>query len=91
MDLQNEFGRDPADNSTGDRSGNDKVNLPQIQDSINKGLCKAFNPMNNAERRQLWQQFIVPDAVFIMSLWLDKIMAAEFSKSSKYADHQSGA
>ena len=88
MDLENESGEDLADNSTGDRSGSDKVHLTQIQDSTKEGLCKAFNPMNNTKRRQLRQQFIVPDSVFIMSPWLDKIMAAECSKSTKSADHQ---
>ena len=66
MDLEDESGEDLADNSTGDRSGNDKVHLTQIQDSTKEGLRKAFNPMNNAERRQLRQQLIVPDAAFIM-------------------------
>ena len=55
MDLENESGEDLADNSTGDRSGSDKVHLTQIQDSTKEGSCKAFNAMNNAERRQLWQ------------------------------------
>ena len=88
MDLEDESAEGPADNSTGDRSGSDKVHLTQIQDSTKEGLRKASNPMNNAERRQLRQQFIVPDAAFIMSPRLDKIMAAECSKSTKSADHQ---
>ena len=53
MGLKDEFGKDPADNSTGDRSGSDKVHLTQIQDSTKEGSCEAFNLMNNAERRQL--------------------------------------
>ena len=88
MDLENESGEDLADISTGDRSGSDKVHLTHIQDSTKEGLRKAFNPMNSAERRQLRQQFIVPDAAFIMSPRLDKVMAAECSKSTKSADHQ---
>ena len=79
MDLEDESGEDIADNSTGDRFGSDKVHLTKIQDCTKEGLCKAFNPMNNAERRQLRHQFIVPDTAFIMSPWLDKIMAAECS------------
>ena len=65
-----------------------KVHLTQIQDSTKEGLRKAFNPMNKAKRKQLQQQFIVLDAAFIMSPQLDKIMAAECSKSTKSADHQ---
>ena len=44
--------------------------------------------MNNADRRQLQQQFIVPDATFTASPRLDKVMAAECSKSTKSADQQ---
>ena len=49
MDLEDEFGEDPADNSTGDQSGSDKVHLTQIQESTKEGLHKAFNLMNNTE------------------------------------------
>ena len=53
MDLKDKSGEDLANNSIGDRSWSDKVHLTQIQDSRKEGLRKAFNPMNNAERRQL--------------------------------------
>ena len=53
MGLKDKFGKDPADNSTGDRSGSDKVHLTQIQDSTKEGSCKAFNLISNTERRQL--------------------------------------
>ena len=55
MDLEDESAEGPADNSTGDQSGSDKVHLTEIQDSTKEGLCKAFNPMNHVERRKLQQ------------------------------------
>ena len=51
-------------------------------------LCKAFTSMHIAERRQLQQQFIVPDTTFTASPHLDKVMAAECTKSTKSADQQ---
>ena len=50
-------------------------------------LCKAFTPVSNTDRRQLWQQFIVPDMLFTTTPRLDKVMAAECSKSLKSTDN----
>lgn len=88
MGLMDEFGENPADNSTGDQSESNKVHLTQIQESTKKGLRKAFYLMNNTERRQLWQQLIMPDTVFIMSPCLNEIKVAECSKSTKSPDYQ---
>ena len=51
-------------------------------------LCKVFIPVNNAECRQLRQQYIIPDIPFTTSPRLDKVMAAKCSKSTKSADLQ---
>ena len=45
-------------------------------------------PVNNAEHRQLAQQYIIPDTFFTTSPCLDKVMAAECSKSTQSADLQ---
>ena len=89
MDLEDESGEDLADNSTGDQSRSDKVHLTQIQDSMKEGLRKAFNPMKNAERRQLRQQSIVPDAAFIMPLgwtrlWRQSAQRAQYLLTTSY-------
>ena len=87
MDLEDELSEVP-DNTTDERSGGDKAHLTQVQESTKDFLRKAFVPMNNAERRQLRQQFIIPDAMFTASPRLDKVMATECSKSTKSADQQ---
>ena len=46
IDLENESGKDPAYNSTGDWSGSDKVHLTQIQDSTIKTKCLIWWTMS---------------------------------------------
>ena len=88
MNLNDELNDEPTNTTSEEHSGGDKVHLTQIQESTKDLLCKAFTPMNNAERRQLRQQFIIPDASFTVSPRLDKVMAAECSKSAKSAEQQ---
>ena len=45
-------------------------------------------PVNNAERRQLGQQYIIPDTFFTTPPRLYKVMVAECLKSIKSADLQ---
>ena len=87
MELEDEL-EDPADNITNDKPGGDKVHLIQGNNSTEEFLCKAFIPMNNAECRQLRQQYIIPDTPFTTSPLLDKEMAAECSESTKSVDLQ---
>ena len=70
-----------------DRTGGDKVRLTQVHKSTEDFLRKAFNAVSNTDRRQIRQQFIVPDTPFTTAPRLDKVMAAECSKSLKSADN----
>ena len=72
---------DPAGNITDKKPGGDRIYL----DSTKEFLYKAFVPVNNAESRQLRQQYIIPDTTFTTSPHLDKVMAVECSKSTKSA------
>ena len=83
MELEDDL-ENPAGNITNQKPGGDRVYL----DSTEEFLHKAFVPMNNAERRQLRQQYIVPDTPFTTFPHLDKVMALECSKSTKSADLQ---
>ena len=49
-------------------------------------LHKAFTTMGNKDRKNLWQQFIVPDTLFTMVPYLDKVMTAECSKGTNAPD-----
>ena len=87
MELEDEL-EDSAGNISSETLGGDKVHLTQVHESTEEFLRKAFSSVNNAERRQLKQQYIVPNTVFTASPRLDKVMAAECSKSTKSADLQ---
>jgi len=54
MDLDDKLNEEPTDTTSEGRSGGDKVHLTQTQESTMDSLCKAFTPMNNAKKRQLW-------------------------------------
>ena len=69
-----------------DRPGGNKIHLTQVHKSTEDFLSTAFTPVSNPEWRQLRQQFIVLDTPFITALQLDKVMAAECSKSLKSAN-----
>ena len=77
---------DAAGHITSKKPGGEKVHLTQVHESIEEFLRKAFIPVNNAECRQLRQQYIVLDTPFTTSPRLDKVMAVECSKSTKSAD-----
>ena len=81
MELEDKLD-DPADNISSKKSGGHKVHLTQVHDSTEEFPHKAFTSMNNAERRQLRQQYIVPDVPFTTSPCMDKVMAAESTKSA---------
>ena len=81
MELEDE------QDTTSDRPGGEKLRLTQVHRDTETFLREAFNPVSNAERRQLRQQFIVPDTPFTTAPRLDKVMAAECSKSVKSADN----
>ena len=87
MELEDDP-EDPAGNVTSEKPEGDEVHLTQVHESTEEFLRKTFIPVNNAERRQLKQRYIVPDTPFTTSPRLDKVMAAECSKSTKSADLQ---
>ena len=73
--------------ATSDQPRSKKLHLTQVHRDMETILWKAFNPVSNAKQRQLQQQFIVPDTPFTTAPRLDKVMAAECSKSVKSADN----
>ena len=64
MELEEEL-EDPAGNITNKKLGGDKVHLTQVHDSTEEFLHKVFIPVNNAERRQLRQQYNHPRYPFL--------------------------
>ena len=70
MELEDNA-EDPAGNITSVSPGGDKVHLTQVHESTEEFLHKAFIPLNNAEHRQLRQQYIVPDTLSPLPLaWI---------------------
>lgn len=70
-----------------DCTGGNKIRLTHVQKSTEDFLRKTFTAISNIDRRQLKQQFIVPDTLFTTAPWLDKVMAGECSKSLKSTDN----
>ena len=89
MELEDKLD-DPAGTISSEKpAGGDMVHLTQVHDSTEEFLHKpAFTSANNAERRQLRQQYIIPDVPFTTSPRLDKVMVVECSKSTISADLQ---
>ena len=82
------------DNQDADKVGSavkhpkgEKLSLTKVEKSTKNFLCETFTPMDNEDRKDLRSQFIVPDTPFTTPPHLDKLMAVEFSKSVKSADH----
>ena len=85
MELEDEV--EGQGDSPVDCTGGDKVCLTQVHKSTEDFLCKAFTAVSNTDRRQIRQEFIVPDTPFTTAPRLDKVMAVECSKSLKSADN----
>ena len=46
----------------------------------------VLTTVSNADQRQFWQHFIVPDTTFTATPRLDKVMGVECSKNLKSTD-----
>ena len=85
MELEDEV--EGQGDSPVDRTGGNKICLTQVHECTEDFLRKAFTAVSSTDRRQLRQQFIVLDMPFTTAPRLDKVMAAECSKSLKSADN----
>ena len=59
----------------------------KVEESTELFLWEVFTTMDNNDHKDLQSKFIVPDTPFSTPPHLDKVMAAECSKSVKSADH----
>ena len=84
MELEDEV--DDELETTEEQPKGDKIRLTKVLQPTEDFLREAFNPINNTSRRQLRQQFIVPDTPFTTAPRLDKMIADECSKSVKTSD-----
>ena len=66
---------------------NSKVLLTDVTQPTEEFLCEVFAQKDNATRRQLWQQFIVPSMPFTTAPHLDKTIVDECSKNTKTSDN----
>ena len=87
---QMELGEDEQSGNSLDTSGNrsksEKLSLTKVEKETEEFLHESFTALENDVRKDIRKRFIVPDAPFTMAPRLDKVMAAECSKSTKSAD-----
>ena len=83
--LEDEQNRSPVD-TTGNRPKGEKLPLTKVEKETEDFLREAFTALDNEDRKSVRKRFIVPDTPFTMAPHLDKVMAAECSKSTKAAD-----
>ena len=68
------------------RPKGEKLRLTKVEEGTEQFLREAFTSMENDDRKELRSKFIIPDTPFTTPPHLDKVMAAESSKSVKSAD-----
>ena len=83
--LEDEQNRSPVD-TMGNRPKGEKLPLTKVEKETEDFLREAFTTLDNEDRKSIRKRFIVPDTPFTMAPHLDKVMAAECSKSTKAAD-----
>ena len=73
MELEDEVNDELE--TTEEQPKGDKICLTKMLQPTEDFLPEEFNPINNASRQQLRQQFIVPDTPFTTAPRLDKMIA----------------
>ena len=86
MELEDEQDANSSDTKA-DHPKGEKLCLTEVEKETRDFLREVFNTLDNEDCKDIRRKFIVPDTSFTTPPRLDKVMAAECSKSTKSTDH----